>query len=268
MVSSIGRQKGELMTRELSAFNIMQGLKTRIIGREIIYYSTLPSTMDAAREKAQAGAEEGTVIIAGEQTAGRGRLKRHWHSPQGNIALSLIIRPEIASLPYLIMIASLAVANSVETITGQKTEIKWPNDVLIDGKKVCGILIENELKGNKVSFSIIGIGINTGLKVADHADISDTAVSLDGQKGGLRLKLIQSLFTQFEELYLKLPDGKPIFETWRNSLVTLGKKVKATWGEQVIEGLAEDVDESGELLIRLPDDTLTKVVAGDVTLKE
>jgi BirA family transcriptional regulator, biotin operon repressor / biotin---[acetyl-CoA-carboxylase] ligase len=253
---------------ELSPYLIMTGLKTRIIGQKILYYPILPSTMDTAREKARQGALEGTVVIAGEQTAGRGRLKRSWLSPEGNVALSLIMRPDIVSLPYLIMIASLAAARSIDAVTGQKTQIKWPNDVLIAGKKVCGILIENEFKGNNVAFSVIGIGINTDLKVAGYKEIADTAASLSsGPNSGLRLKLIQALLSEFEVFYLKLPEGKPIYEAWRGRLVTLGKKVRATWGTQVIEGVAESVDEDGALYIRDEEGELRKVVAGDVTLR-
>jgi len=253
---------------ELSPYLIMKGLKTRVIGQKILYFPTLPSTMDTAREQARLGALEGTVVITGEQTAGRGRLDRSWLSPKGNIALSIILRPDISSLPYLIMIASLAAARSIETITGEKTQIKWPNDVLITGKKVCGILIENELKGNKVSFSVTGIGINTGLKVAGYKEIADTAISLSSAPdSGLRLKLIQALLTEFEALYLLLPQGIQIYESWRGRLVTLGKKVRATWGEQVIEGVAESVDEDGTLFIRDEGGEVRKVVAGDVTLR-
>jgi BirA family transcriptional regulator, biotin operon repressor / biotin---[acetyl-CoA-carboxylase] ligase len=254
--------------QELSTDLILSGLTTRIIGRQVFCYPSLPSTMDMAREKARQGVSEGTVIIAGEQTAGRGRLKRSWLSPEGNIALSIILRPDIKSLPYLIMIASLAAARSIEAVTGQKAQIKWPNDVLIGGKKVCGILIENELKGNKAEFSIIGIGINTNLKVAGHKEIADTAISLSSTTGvNLRITLIRALLAEFEELYLTLPEGKPIYESWRSRLVTLGKKVKTTWGAQIIDGLAESVDESGALFIRDDGGALRKVVAGDVTLR-
>jgi BirA family transcriptional regulator, biotin operon repressor / biotin---[acetyl-CoA-carboxylase] ligase len=257
------------VSQELTALTIMKGLNTQRIGREVFYYPSLPSTMDTAREKARNRAPEGAVIIAGEQTAGRGRLKRTWLSPEGNIALSIILRPDVNALTYLIMIASLAVSRSIEAVTGQQTQIKWPNDVLIGGKKVCGILIENEIKGNKVDFSIIGIGINTDLKITGYHEIAGTAISLQAQPHDeLRLKLIQRLLREFETLYFSLPDGKPIFEAWRTKLVTLGQHVKATWGTQVTEGVAEDVDENGALTIREADGRLTKVVAGDVTLRE
>jgi BirA family biotin operon repressor/biotin-[acetyl-CoA-carboxylase] ligase len=210
----------------------------------------------------------GTVIVAGEQTAGKGRLKRTWLSPPGNIALSIILYPDILSLPYLIMIASLAVVHAVEKITDLKAQIKWPNDILIGKKKVGGILIENEMKGDSVSFSIVGVGINVDLKVADYPEISGTAASL-GKKGGedIRETIIRALLEEFERLYIKLPDGNEIFQSWRGRLVTLGQKVRVISGAQVIEGIAEAVDESGTLVIRQPDGSRTVVVAGDVTLK-
>ena len=224
--------------------------------------------MDTARQSARQGAPEGTVFIAGEQTGGRGRMKRNWLSPEGNIAMSVILYPGLASLPYLIMIASLAVVHSIESNTGLKAQVKWPNDILIDGKKVCGILIENEVKGNKVAFSIVGIGININLKVADYSEISSTAMSLKSNSvNDFRIKILQSLLTEFERLYLRLPDSKPIYESWRDRLVTLGKEVRATSGSQTTEGVAETVDESGALVIRKTDGTLIKVVAGDVTLR-
>jgi BirA family biotin operon repressor/biotin-[acetyl-CoA-carboxylase] ligase len=224
--------------------------------------------MDAAREAARKGAADGTVIIVGEQTAGRGRLKRAWLSPPGNIALSIILYPDITSLPYLIMIAALAVAKAVEGVAGVKAQIKWPNDILIDGKKVGGILIENEVKGDSVAYSIIGIGINVNLNVGAYPEISALAASLQSKDKDFRTKVIRSLLAEFDKLYIKLPAGKAIFEDWRERLVTLGKKVRATSGSQIIEGIAETVDESGALIVRQTDGELTRVVAGDVTLRE
>jgi BirA family biotin operon repressor/biotin-[acetyl-CoA-carboxylase] ligase len=245
---------------------IQKGLQTGVIGRNVIYLPSVPSTMDFARQEAQKGTPEGTVIITGEQTEGRGRLKRRWLTPRGNIALSIILYPIVTNLPYLIMIASLAVLQSIEKITGIKGQIKWPNDILIGGKKVCGILIENEVRGKKVVYSIVGIGINVDLKANDHTEVADTAASL--KKDTDRIKLIKALLVEFDNLYRQLPDGKGTYEAWRNNLETLSRKVKATWGDQVIEGIAEDVDEEGALMIRQVDGTLARVVAGDVTLRE
>ena len=257
------------MAKDLSPSAITSGLKTTFIGQKVLYHHSLPSTMDAARREALQGAAAGTVIIAGEQTEGRGRLQRKWLSPPGNISLSIILYPDIGSLPYLMMIASLATAHSIEKVTGQNTQVKWPNDILIDGKKAGGILIENEVKGNKAAYSVIGIGINIDLQVADYPEIAYTATNLktEPDKNDMRTAIIRSLLTEFERWYLKLPDGESIFKAWRDRLVTLGKPVKATSGKQTIEGIAESADESGALMIRGADGRLTKVVAGDVTLR-
>jgi BirA family biotin operon repressor/biotin-[acetyl-CoA-carboxylase] ligase len=259
-----------MVKKDLSVSSIKQGLSTRFVGQNIIYFPSLSSTMEATRMEARRNAPEGTVIIAGEQTAGRGRLKRTWFSPGGNIALSIILYPDAAGLPYLIMIVSLSAASAIESATGLKTQIKWPNDILIKGKKVAGILIENEVKGGRVAYAIIGIGINVGLRPDKFSAISAIATGLEDEIGETvsREDIIRSLFTEFERLYLNLPDGTLIFKAWRDWLITLGQKVTATWGKETIQGIAESVDESGALMIRLADGSLTKVVAGDVTLRE
>ncbi len=231
------------MTELLSPSAITRDLKTAFIGRKVVYYTTLTSTMDAARHAARSGTPDGTVVIAGEQTAGKGRLKRAWLSPPGNIALSIVLYPDIADLPYLVMIASLAVVHAIEKAGGVKAQIKWPNDILINGKKVGGILIENEMKSNKVALSIIGIGINVDLNIAANTEISATAASLKSKTGqDLRIKIIRSRLTEFERLYIKLPAGREIFNAWRDRLVTLSRPVRATSGTHIIEGIADCLD--------------------------
>jgi BirA family transcriptional regulator, biotin operon repressor / biotin---[acetyl-CoA-carboxylase] ligase len=256
--------------QELSVSAIKTGLTTRTIGQNIVYYSRVSSTMEIASNEARRGITDGTVIIAGEQTAGRGRLKRAWFAPGGNIALSLVLYPDAAGLPYLIMITSLAAAYAIESVTGLKTQIKWPNDILLRGKKVAGILIENQLKGSKPVYAVIGIGINVALQPATIKEISNIATSLENELGKQvsREEIIRNFLTEFDRLYLKLPDAEEIFKKWRERLITLGEKVTATWGAENISGMAEAVDETGALIIRLADGTLTKVVAGDVTLRE
>jgi BirA family biotin operon repressor/biotin-[acetyl-CoA-carboxylase] ligase len=226
--------------------------------------------MEVARREAQQGAAEGTVILADEQTAGRGRLERVWLSPRGNIAFSVILYPGLSCLPSLIMLASLAVVHSIEAVTGLKAQIKWPNDVLIDGRKVCGMLIESDVQGSTVNYSNIGIGINVNLRPTDFPDILPIATSLSHELGRdvSRLSVIRCLLVEIERLYLTLSGGGSIYQEWRNNLVTLGKKVRAKWGETVYEGIAESVDTDGSLLLRGPDGSLTRVVAGDVTLRD
>ena len=259
------------MTEDIfSADVITEGLKTRLIGQRVLYYPSVDSTMEVARQQARQGAVEGTVIVAGEQTGGRGRLKRAWLTPAGNIALSIILYPDILFLPSLIMLASLAVAHSIELATSLKPQIKWPNDVLINDKKVCGILIENDMQGNTVNYSITGIGINTNLRLADFPEIQPTATSLSDELGRevSRLNVIRHLLGEIERYYLALSAGEPIYEEWRDRLVTVGKKVRVMAGETTCEGTAESVNRDGSLLLRGSNGNLIRIVAGDVTLRE
>ena len=252
----------------LSAAAITENLETRFIGQRVIYYSRLTSTMEIARLEAQRGAAEGTVIVAGEQNEGRGRVSRIWLSPEGNIALSVILYPSLAYLPYLIMIASLAVVRSIKVVTGLESQIKWPNDVLINGRKVCGILIESSVRGSTVDCAIIGIGINVNLRLCDFPGIQQTATSLSDKLGRdvSRLSIIRNLLVDLERRYLALQAGGAIYEEWRDSLVTLGRKVRVKSDESTYEGVAESVAMDGSLLLRRTDGSLARIVAGDVSL--
>jgi BirA family biotin operon repressor/biotin-[acetyl-CoA-carboxylase] ligase len=257
------------MEDSLSAASITENLGTLVIGRKVIYYPRLTSTMDVARKEAQEGAAEGTVVIAEEQTAGRGRVGRSWLSPRGGIALSIILYPRIFYLPSLIMLASLAVIYSIEAVTGLKTQIKWPNDILINGKKVCGILVESDVQRNKLTYAIIGIGINVNFQASDFPEIASFATSLADELGRQvsRVDIIRSLLMEVERLYLPL-NTEFIYREWRERLVTLGKKVQVRWGETVVEGIAESVAQDGSLLLRHSNGSLTRIVGGDVSLRE
>ncbi len=216
-----------MVADNLSEAAITRDLETRFVGQRVIYYPSLTSTMEVAKREAQQGAAEGTVVLADEQTAGKGRLKRLWLSPVGNIALSIILYPSLSYLPSLIMLASLAVVHSIEAATGLKSQIKWPNDVLINGRKVCGILMESDVQGNTMNYTIIGIGINVNLRLADFPEILPIATSLSDELGRdvSRLSVIRHLLVEIERLYLALSNGESLYQEWRDSLVTLGKRV-------------------------------------------
>ncbi len=256
------------MEDSLSVASITADLKTRFVGQRVIYYSSVTSTNDLAKQEAQKGAAEGTVVIADEQVAGKGRLRRVWLSPKGSIALSVILYPGVAYLSPLIMVASLAVAHGIEAVTGLKAQLKWPNDVMVNGRKVCGILIENSVRGNIVEYAVIGIGINVNLRLADFPGIQSTATSLSDELGKdvSRLDVTRGLLAEIEKLYLALSAGESVYREWRNRLVTLGRKVHVKSGRTDCEGIAESAASDGSLLLRQPDGSLTKIVAGDVTL--
>lgn len=262
----LGRMANDVISPPL----ITRGLPTRFIGQRVLYYPRLTSTMDIARWEARQKAPEGTVVIADEQTAGRGRIQRVWLSPKGSVSLSVLLYPSLTSLPYLVMLTSLAVVHAVEALTGLKSQIKWPNDVLINRKKVCGILVESDVRGDKVNYAIIGIGINVNNTMADSPEIAAIATSLrdEGGKEISRADLIRQLLIDIEKLYLTLPDGSHIYDEWREKLVTLGKRVRVQSGQTVLEGIAESVDADGRLLLRHPDGTVTRVIAGDVSLRD
>lgn len=257
------------MESDISPAAIPNLLTTQFIGRNILYYAAISSTMDEAKKAAREGAQEGTVVIAEEQTAGRARLGRVWLSPRGSIALSLILHPTLAHLPRLNMVASLAVARSIEKVTELKTEIKWPNDVLIRGKKVCGILVESALREGNVDWAIIGIGLNVNLEVSSLSEVAATATSLSRELGHevSRLELLGCLLGELERLYLALLRGEPIHEEWQSRLQTLGKRIQVRSGSSVEEGYAEAVDKDGYLLLRREDGNLIKITAGEVTLR-
>ncbi len=246
--------------------SITDNLGTHFIGQKVIHYASLTSTMEVAKREAQHGAAEGTVIIAEEQTAGRGRIKRTWLSPKGNIALSVILYPSLEHLPSLIMLVSLAVVYSIETVVALKPQLKWPNDVLINGRKVCGVLIESDVSENKVNCAIIGIGVNVNLGLSASPDLVLTATSLSDELGRYvsRLDIVRQLLIELERLYLTLPMEGSIYEQWRGRLVTLGTKVCVKSGKTTYEGIAESVTEDGSLLLRHSSGSLTKIVAGDV----
>jgi len=257
------------MADDLSPASVTGSLDTRFVGQRVIYYPSLASTNEVAKREAQQGAVEGTTVIARQQIAGRGRLKRVWLSPEGSISLSIILYPALDHLPSLIMLASLAVVRSIRVVTGLEVQIKWPNDVLVGGKKVSGILIESRVRGSTVDYAVIGIGVNVNLRLSDFPDIVTTATSLSEElaQDVSLLALTRRLLIEVENLYLALLAGGPIYEDWRDSLVTLGQEVYLQSGGAVCEGIAESVDRDGSLLLRHSDGSLSKIVAGDITLR-
>ncbi len=254
---------------ELSPEAIITGLNTRFVGQRVIYFPFLESTMDAAKKEAQWGAEAGTVIITDEQKGGRGRLQRTWLSPPGSLAFSLILRPNIEYVCYMVMLASLAVSWSIENLTRLKCQIKWPNDVLIQEKKVCGILIENDIKNNTLNYVVIGVGINVNMRLSKYPDIASFATSLSDQSGVevSRLELVRQVLFNLETLYWHMPQKDFVLQEWKKRLVTLGQDVEIKQGNSLYRGIAESVLKDGSLLIRQKDGSSVRVVAGEILLR-
>jgi BirA family biotin operon repressor/biotin-[acetyl-CoA-carboxylase] ligase len=253
---------------KITKASIMRGLNTSFVAKKIIYHSKIPSTMELARKEALAGAPDGTVIIAGEQTAGKGRLGRSWLSPKGCVALSVILHPKPAYLASMIMVAALAVMHTVKDVTGLQSIIKWPNDILINARKVCGVLVESGVQGDKSINAVIGIGINVNLEATCLDEIPQPATSLSEElwKPVSRLEIIRKLLYEIERLYLSAQGSEAVFEEWRQNLETLGRQIQVKSGDDLFEGFAESVEREGSLMLRLEGGSLKRIMAGDVTL--
>ena len=254
--------------RLLDTARIQEAMSDSTIGRRIDYRLETGSTMDDARDLARQGAEEGVVVIAEQQGRGRGRFSRTWVSPPGlNLYMTLLLRPKPTQLPYINMAAALAVRRTVLDATGLPTSVKWPNDVRIGGRKLSGILIETEFEGQRLDNALVGIGINVNLDVAEYPEISEIATSLRTATGREfdRGEVLLSVLSNLDRWYSKVAAGESLTAQWSATLDTLGKRVQLKWRDQVIEGLAESVDDSGNLVVLQSDGTRVSAVAGEVT---
>lgn len=245
-------------------------LKTESFGRRVIYLTETHSTMDVARREAEEGAPEGTIIIAEEQTAGRGRFGRTWVSPAGqNLYFTIIARPDVARLRALSMASPLAACLAIDANSAVRPQIKWPNDIIVGGKKLGGVLIETELSGENVRYALIGIGLNVNYRV-DDPSIAAIATSLVNEAATAvsRERLLAELLNQFEALYERSRETRSeVHDWWRGRLDTIGRQVEVTFRGQTHHGLARDVDADGNLLLAVSDDEVLTLEAGEVSLQ-
>jgi len=271
----------------ISADAIGDGLQTRILGHRIVYHEQVGSTNDAAKQLAETGEPEGTLVIADEQTAGRGRLARTWVAPpRSSILMSLILHPGLAphQAPRVTMVVALGACDAIHAETGLNAAIKWPNDILLNGKKCAGILAESGIVGDKLEYVIVGLGVNVNFALTDIIQVATsdsrflpfgetwnlngnvTTIADEMRKPCARVPLIQSILRSIENYYLRLRAGENLREEFANRLTTLGKSIQAQtpWGIEA--GVAEDVDDDGALQLRRADNSLVRLVAGEVTL--
>ena len=244
------------------------GLYTAIIGRRVRFYQSTPSTMDDAAQWARDGAEEGAVVVAETQTASRGRQGRRWVSDAGNLYFSVLFRPNAAALPLLSPLAGVAVARAVRRVAGLYPTIKWPNDIIIDGRKVAGILAESALSGSRIDYAIVGVGVNIALDVSADPEIAGTAASLNRLAGAEvdRAELLRRILQYMDALYLDLHRRRSPIPEWRRWLDTIGRRVTVAHYDKAQTGLAEDIDDAGNLILRTDAGSLLTLAAGDITL--
>ena len=229
--------------------------------------------MDEAWRLAQAGAPDGTVVLADEQTAGRGRLKRSWWAPAGSsLLLSLLLRPgwPARQAQRLTMVCSLAVCEAISRVAGVQAQVKWPNDVLIEGQKVCGILTELDVVGEQLETAVVGIGINVNLDFEGAPALMSPATSLLLAAGRpiSRMDLLVTLLDGIERRYVATREGRSYHQEWAERMATLGREVQVSGTTEAWQGVAMDVDADGALLVRAEDGTMQRVLAGDVTLRK
>lgn len=253
---------------------IRKHLQGGTFGREIIHLSTTASTNQTALELARQGYPEGTVVVAEEQTAGRGRWQRSWHSPAGcGIWLSLILRPPLApvEVPQITLVVGASCARAIEAVTGLRPGIKWPNDLVWEGKKLCGILVEMEAATEQVKHLVAGIGINVNQEEEDFPpELRETAASLR-MALGCRVErallagiLLATLEQDYREFLCRGLDSSR--ETWLAYQITLGHRVRVQLRGRELTGEATGLDAGGNLILRLDDGTLQKVSSGEIIL--
>jgi BirA family biotin operon repressor/biotin-[acetyl-CoA-carboxylase] ligase len=245
-----------------------QQLRTEFTGRRLLYFTSASSTQSLARREAEEDAPAGTVVVAEEQTAGRGRFGRAWVSPAGqNLYLTLLLRPPLEKLRVLSMATPLAVCLAIEDVAGVRGQIKWPNDVLLSGRKAAGILIESELSGHQPRYSLVGIGLNVNSDPSADPEISGIATSVKLALGRevARETVLAAVLNQFERLYKGA--ASRVYAAWKAHLQTLGQTVTVTLGGETFRGVARDVDSEGNLIVRGEDGTVRTFEAGEVTLR-
>jgi BirA family biotin operon repressor/biotin-[acetyl-CoA-carboxylase] ligase len=250
-------------------------LDTEWLGRHLVCHDVTGSTNDDACALAREGAQEGTVVLADAQTAGRGRLGRDWVSkPYLNLYASLILRPTIAPAmaPQLSLVAGVAVARALEA-EGVEAGIKWPNDVLIGGRKVCGVLTEIEAEADLVGFVVVGIGVNLNSELHDFPeDLHDKAISVRMAEDRVvdRMRFAAQLFGCFEQVYelWRKAGFEPLREEWQRRAVLMGKpiEVAGAGAGANVSGVCIGIDSDGALLLKGDDTEVRRVIAGDVTL--
>lgn len=254
----------------LYPFEIYPCLKTRIIGKNILYYNELDSTNTTAYELAHKIKEEGTIILAEKQNKGKGRLSRQWSSPRaGGIYMSVILKPEITPFqsPIVTLMAAVSLAEAIRDTSLAQASIKWPNDIIVNDKKIAGILTEMEAESDRIKFIILGIGVNVNTVLSELPKTASSIAHITGSPVS-RQALLIALIERLEHNYkiMNRSGFSDIRLKWKNLSSTLGQRVRANCMRKIIEGTAVDIDSDGALKIRMDNGFHEKVFAGDLVV--
>ena len=264
------------MSDALRPEEIRQQLESSRFGKKIHYFPEIDSTNRLAFKLASEGGEEGEVVLAERQSQGKGRLGRRWFSPPGsNLYLSIILRPRLdpADAPQLTLTSAVALAETVQAFLGHRPAIKWPNDILVGGKKLAGILTESSIDRERLHFIVLGIGVNLNLTAELlPEELRDIATSLlilterSVDRNAFAGELIHSLDRCYGELEQR---GFPfIADRWESFFELKGRKVKVEMGDRQLLGTARGIDRDGALIVERADGALERVIAGDVIPSE
>ena len=262
-------------TEKLLPWEIIRDLKTENIGKRVYYFEELDSTQNFAQQIAADKKENGTIVIAEKQTSGRGRLDRKWTSPKGGIWFSLIIHPkfDVSSSTLIPILSAVALSKSIKKILGVETEVKWPNDIILNGKKVAGILVDASVQANNIDYLILGIGINFDIdtkKLEKRLSKTPNFYGINSLRGNNKTPpkiLLKEFLFQFEKNLSSLDKGEKakIVKEWTKKAAGIGRKITINTSSGKISGISQGIDTDGALKIKTKK-KIERVLVGDVDL--
>ena len=263
-------------TEKLLPWEITRDLKTQLIGKRVYYFEEIDSTQNFAQNIAADKKENGTIIIAEKQTSGRGRLDRKWTSPKGGIWFSLIIHPkfDVSSSTLIPILSAVALSKSIKSVLDIETEVKWPNDITMNGKKVAGVLVDASFQTNSIDYLILGIGINFDIdtkKLEKRLTKTPNFYGIDSLRGKEDKtppkKLLKEFLLQFEKNLFQLDKGEKskIIKEWTKRAAGIGKKITINTSNGKISGISQGIDNDGALKIKTRNE-IKKIYVGDVVL--
>jgi BirA family transcriptional regulator, biotin operon repressor / biotin---[acetyl-CoA-carboxylase] ligase len=252
----------------LTAEEIKHNLHTDLIGKKLYHYPSISSTNEKAKTLADHGMKEGTVVISDIQTQGRGRKQRSWSSSNGGLWFSIILRPKISlsNAMQVTMCAACAVTEGIQRQLTIQPSIKWPNDVLIEKKKICGILTEIAAEIDEINYLIVGIGLNVNNTLPVHLQKYSTTLKEEIKKEVKLTPLLINIFESFDRFYQSLKQGDlaSIKKTWRSNSSTIGSEVKVKMDQEIVKGKAIDIGSNGELIVQTTQGN-KKIITGDIS---
>lgn len=271
------RNKGYILrsvSNVLSKEELESVMKTEWAGKTVVFFDKTDSTNVQARRQAEAGAPHGTLVVAEQQLGGKGRRGRNWESPSGvGIWMSMVLRPQIESVaaPMITLVMAMAAKTGIEAATGARAQIKWPNDLVLNEKKICGILTEMSTELTEIQYVIPGIGINAAqTEFPEEIRATATSILLETGKPVNRSLVIAETMKAFEtyyETFIKTQDMSGLLDGYNKALVNLGREVCVLDPAGEYRGFCEGINAQGGLLVRLSDGTLKEVISGEVSVR-